>query len=133
MVRDFIAKDFWLKLFSLFLAVVIWTTVHFAMRNESAQPGPGEIRTFSKLTVAALKSAHDARPLRVNPAVVAVTVIGKPPVLQTLTGADIAVFINLTDTQDAEGGSRTVQVRVPEGLTVLRVEPRTVRVENLSD
>lgn len=133
MVRDFIAKEFWLKLFSLFLAVVIWTTVHFAMRNESAQPGPGETRTFHKLAVAVLKSAHDARPLRVNPALVTVTLTGKAALLQTLTGADIAVFINLTDAQDAEGGSRTVQVRVPEGLAVLRVEPRTVRVENLSD
>ena len=133
MLRDFIAKDSWLKLFSLLLAVVIWATVHFAIRNEGGQPSPCEIRTFKNLPVSVLKSAHDPRALRVSPANVTVTATGKLPLLQTLTGKDIEVFINLTDALDTEGAAKTVSVRLPEGLNLLRVEPRTVRVENLTD
>ena len=133
MLRDFFAKDTWLKLFSLLLAGVIWFTVHSAIRNESAPPSLGEIRTFKNLPVSVLKSAHDPRPLRVNPATVTVTATGKLPLLQTLTGKDIAVFINLTDALDTVGAAKTVWVRLPEGLNLLHVEPSTVRVENLTD
>ena len=37
-MRDLIFKDFWLKLFSLALAVLIWLTVSFAIQRESANP-----------------------------------------------------------------------------------------------
>lgn len=132
-MRDFIAKDFWLKLFSLGLAVVIWSTVHFANQHAPTQPGPGELRTFRGVPVAVLKSANDTRALKVNPAEVKVTTTGKLPLIQTLTERDIEVFINLTDAKDTVGADKTVSVRVPEGVTVLRVEPRTVRVETMSD
>lgn len=33
-VRESIVKDFWLKLFSLALAVLIWATVKFALQNQ---------------------------------------------------------------------------------------------------
>ena len=35
--RESIVKDFWLKLFSLALAVLIWVTVKFVIQN---QPNP---------------------------------------------------------------------------------------------
>ena len=37
-VRESIVKDFWLKLFSLALAVLIWATVKFALQNQPPQP-----------------------------------------------------------------------------------------------
>jgi hypothetical protein len=37
-MRDLIFKDFWLKLFSLMLAVLIWLTVSFAIQRESTNP-----------------------------------------------------------------------------------------------
>ncbi len=43
--RESIVKDFWLKLFSLALAVLIWATVKFVVQNQvnlapQAQPTP---------------------------------------------------------------------------------------------
>jgi hypothetical protein len=42
--RESIVKDFWLKLFSLALAILIWATVKFVLHNQAnpvtqAQPG----------------------------------------------------------------------------------------------
>ena len=37
-VRESIVKDFWLKLFSLALAVLIWATVKFALQNQPPTP-----------------------------------------------------------------------------------------------
>ena len=34
MLHDLIFKDFWLKLFSLVLALLIWLTVSFAIQKE---------------------------------------------------------------------------------------------------
>ena len=40
-VRDFITKDFWLKLFSLALAVLIWVTVNkFISQNQPNSTPP---------------------------------------------------------------------------------------------
>ena len=36
--RESIVKDFWLKLFSLALAVLIWATVKFALKNQPPVP-----------------------------------------------------------------------------------------------
>ena len=33
--RESLVKDFWLKLFSLALAVLIWATVSFVLRNQA--------------------------------------------------------------------------------------------------
>ena len=120
--------------YMLLLAVVIWATVHIALRKEILPPpGPGELRTFRGVPVAVLKAANDRRALRVTPTEVSVTATGKLPLLQTLTAREIEVFINLTDAHDTVGAEKTLSVRVPDGLTVLRVEPHTVRVEALSE
>ena len=37
-LRDLIFKDFWLKLFSLALAIMIWATVKLAIRKEETPP-----------------------------------------------------------------------------------------------
>ena len=37
-LRDLVFKDFWLKLFSVALAIMIWATVKLAIRKEEAPP-----------------------------------------------------------------------------------------------
>ena len=44
-LRDSIVKDFWLKLFSLALAVLIWVTVKFVLQNQPT-PAPSAATPF---------------------------------------------------------------------------------------
>ena len=45
-LRDLAFKDFWLKLFSLALAVLIWATVKINIRKEEAPPAaPAAVTT----------------------------------------------------------------------------------------
>lgn len=43
--RESIVKDFWLKLFSLALAVLIWSTVKFVLQNQPPTPVPSPAPT----------------------------------------------------------------------------------------
>ncbi len=42
-VRESIVKDFWLKLFSLALAILIWATVKFALQNQPPTPTQSQL------------------------------------------------------------------------------------------
>ncbi len=84
-LRNLVFEDFWLKLFSLVLAVLIWLTVTFASQKE----GGTEDRVFSNLPVTVLASAEDVRNFKVSPREVEVTVRGDPQTLQSLQSKDI--------------------------------------------
>ncbi len=49
-LRDSIVKDFWLKLFSLALAVLIWVTVKSVLQNQPVPPSPGQPSTSLQST-----------------------------------------------------------------------------------
>ena len=70
-LRNLVLEDFWLKLFSLMLAVLLWLTVSFASRKDTGF----DQRVLSRmLPVTILASAEDVRSFRVSPSDVAVTV-----------------------------------------------------------
>ncbi len=131
-IRDLLFKDFWLKLFSLALAVLIWFTVSFAIKREvsplpSLQISSGE-RTFFNLPVVVMSSAADVRNFRVNPKEVEVTVQGDSKSLNKLQSKEIHVLIDLTDIEPVGDLHKRIEVSTPPGVTHVRVYPQDVQV-----
>ena len=135
--RQVIFQDFWVKLFSLSLAVLIWFTVHLSRRHESgtdaASNQPVDVRNFEHLPVTVMTGANDMRVLKVQPADVAVTVSGDPALLQILRPQDIEVAVTVTNKTLNRGLRVRPKVYTPDGVSVRRVRPADVLVELAPD
>ena len=125
LLRHLVLEDFWLKLFSLALAVLIWVTVTFVSQKDAGI----EQRVLSKkLPVTILASAEDVHNFRVSPSEVAVTVQGNPRTLQNLQINDIRAIVDLTGVGAARDLRKRIEVSVPAGISQVRVTPEEVQV-----
>jgi YbbR domain-containing protein len=124
-LRNLLLEDFWLKLFSLGLAVLLWLTVSVASRKEAGV----EQRVLSRMIpVTLLASTEDVHSFRVNPDEVALTVQGDPKTLQNLQTNDLRAIVDLTGVAAARDLRKRIEVSVPPGITPLRVMPPEVQV-----
>jgi hypothetical protein len=135
-LRNWVFKDFWLKLFSFALATLIWFTISFAINKEGpsvpANSALGiiahEERTFSNLPVTVTSSAEDVRNFRVAPKEGEVTLQGDPKALAKLQSHDIRLIVDLTGIGAAHDLRKRIDVSAPLGLTVVHVDPPEVQV-----
>ena len=131
-LRQLLLEDFWLKLFALILAILIWLTVSLAIRKE-VSPVPAALaqnnaeRVFFNLPVVVYSLAEDVHNFKVNPEEVSVTVQGDRKALETLRGQDIGVTVNLTHLEGSHSRKR-IDVSTPVGIMHVRVEPPEVDV-----
>jgi YbbR domain-containing protein len=129
--RDLILNNFWLKTFSLVLAVMVWLAIHSNIRTESMAsqnpfrvPDNGEFARPIMLHVAPTdRQAYVVNPLSVN-----VKVNGDPDVLKKLNPEDIQAYVRLTDVQNPVGAF-PVQVNLPRNVTLQQLWPSHVHVE----
>ena len=133
-LRHLIFHDFLLKVFSLALAALIWSTIHFASQKEGAAVTPvtpltltTKQRTFAKLPVMVIFAAEDVRTFKVRPSEVEVTVQGEAKVLDNLQSKDFRVMVDLTGIEAAHLRKR-IEVSPPSGVTLVRVIPQEVDV-----
>jgi YbbR domain-containing protein len=132
-LQTLILKDFWLKLFSLGLAALIWFTVNIAIQNQvspvvSLPLGKLDRRTFSGLPVVVMSSAEDSRSFRVNPKSVDVTIEGDAKVLKSLYDRDIRVIVDLTGVEAAHDMRKRIQVSAPSGVSHIKIDPEEVQI-----
>jgi YbbR domain-containing protein len=125
-LRNLVLEDFWLKLFSLMLAVLLWITVTVASRKDTG--ADQRVPPKMLLPVAILAAAEDVHSFRVSPGEVMVTLQGNPKTLQNLQTNDIRVFVDLTGVAAARDLRKRVEVSVPAGVTTLRVKPEEVQI-----
>jgi YbbR domain-containing protein len=123
-LRHIFLEDFFLKLFSLLLAVVVWLIVTFASQKEAGITP----RVFSSLPVRVLSSTEDVRGFKVSPNAVEITVQGNAKVLQNLQSKDIRAVVDLTGVAAARDLHKPVEVSVPAGVAFIRVAPEEVQV-----
>lgn len=134
LLRQLVLKNFWLKLFSFALAVLMWFAVRaIAFRNEGGSLGALKLavpkqRVFSNLPVLIVSSAEDVRGVRVNPKEVEVTVQGDPQTINNLQNRDIHVLVDLTGIGAAHDLRKRIEVSTPAGVTHVRVDPDEVQV-----
>ena len=129
-MRDWVTNDFGWKLFSLFLALAIWLTVHKIYEEPGAASGlvVGNTVTFGNLPVLVVSAASDVRDFRVAPATVAVKVSGPPEVMADLQANQIHAMVDLTDVQSARDLRRRVDISTPPRVTLVSVDPPKVGV-----
>ena len=131
-LRELFFEDFWLKLFALILAILIWLTVSLAIRKE-VSPLPSTLgqnnaeRVFFNLPVVVFSLAEDVHNFKVNPQEVSVTVQGDRKALETLRGQDIGVTVNLTHLEGSHLRKR-IDVSTPVGIMHVQVNPPDVEV-----
>src|SRR5437868_3842641 len=126
--RHLIFHDFWLKLFSLVLAGLIWFTIHFASQREvSPLVFTANERKFSNLPVMVMFAAEDVHSYKVKPSEVAVTVQGEAKILRNLQSKDIRVIVDLTGIEAAHLRKR-IEITPPAGVTHAHADPAEVEV-----
>jgi YbbR domain-containing protein len=129
-MRDWVTKDLGWKLFSLFLAVSIWLTVHKIYEEPKAASGPaaGNTVTFGNLPVRVVSAAADVRNFRVAPLTVKVTVSGSAEDMARLQADQVHAVVNLTDIGPERDLHLPVDVSAPPGVTLVSVAPTKVGV-----
>ena len=126
--RNLVAKDFWLKLFSLALAILIWLTVRFSINGE----------TTTSPWLALIGRPPDENVLTVpvhvpegtsEPSEVTITLRGDSQILKTLKPQNIRAEVDLTGVESANGLLRPVEIILPKGIFYTHVEPDEVAVQ----
>ena len=122
-IRTLILDHFWLKLFSLVLAVLIWLTVRANLGT-----GSGEAtRTFAGRPILLLTDHAEHVAVVANPSQASVTVRGSAPLIQELSEQDIHVYVRLNDRRQS-GGELPVHAHTPSGVSVFLVTPATTTI-----
>jgi len=122
-MRDWLTKDFGWKLFSVFLAVVIWLTVHKIREEPEASTASGVGITYGDLPVLVVSATADVHDVRIVPGKVDVKVSGPSDIMGTLQANRIHAFVNLTGIDSAHNLQRAVEVSLPRGVMLISIDP----------
>jgi hypothetical protein len=138
-LTDLILRNFWLKLFSVGLATVIWLAIHTGIRNEVFPQVSIDQLNINRLLaqkdiripVTTVQAADDHRLFKITPAEVLVTAVGDQKALVGATQKTIKVYVDLRNFSGAESAAEDVHVDVPPNINVLEISPATVGVEQV--
>ncbi len=130
-LKSLVIKDLWMKLFSLGIAILIWSTISIAIQKDVAPSslifGIGR-DTFYDVPVEVQTSASDTRNFRVEPKTVKVTVEGDPQLLQAVQSKDIRATVDLRGTEMSGELTKRIEVSTPAGLKGVTVTPQQVTI-----
>jgi len=137
MIREFIQHNFWLKLISLVLAVIIWFMIQLGIQSDfklTQNPITNPIIQESlALPLQVLTQPGDARVFQVAPREVTITITGEAAVLREISKRDYKAYVDLTLIHHNEPMmTEKVRLHVPSGVTVMAVSPQAVKVEQVS-
>lgn len=131
--RNLVFHNIWWKVFSLLIAMIVWSTYHisggtfsFGALYEDTTP-----MVFPNYRPRILTRQIDQHRYRIIPEEVTVTVAGRREVVMGMNVRDIAVFVDMQDYVVGGTNLLPVRVRPPAGIAVSSVTPDTVRVIRL--
>ncbi len=130
MIRDILIKDLGWKLFSLFLAVMIWVTVHKILLDSRTAEDVDAPRTniYDNLPVQIVSEKADVQDFRVAPATVQVSVSGPREAVDQLKASQIHPTVNLTDVVITSDLHCPVEVSAPPHITITLIKPAKVAI-----
>ena len=129
--RDWITKDFGWKLFSLILAVALWITVRRSIGETPVAVTPFvsvDTVTFTNLPVFAVSASADVHNAQIVPNVITVRLSGPSEVMAVLEENKVHAIVNLTGVDAASGLHLPVDISIPPGVTVDKIDPPKVGV-----
>jgi len=127
--HDWITKDPTWKALSLILAIVLWITVHNIRETPEDVPfATKNTTTFTNLPVLAVSGGADVRNARIVPDQVTVKVSGPDDIIAGLQKSQIRASVNLTSIDSAQGLHLNVDVSMPPGVALDKIDPLYVSV-----
>jgi len=130
-LRNLILHNFWLKLFSIALATVIWLAIHYSIHDEG-NANKSLTPEYIRVPVSVRTISGDKRVFRITPDEVVVTAVGKDPALFQATQKDVRVNLDLRGFNAAETTSMRLKADAPADIIVLEILPATVEVQQVS-
>jgi len=134
-LRKIIFQNFWLKFISLSLATIIWFTIHYGIQNDFklGQPHNNHLsQELMQLPINFMMQPSDGRVFKLSRNEVTVTVVGEDVVLRKLSGRDIEIYIDLKNFHSRGASAEELHAYAPNGVTVLKINPSVVNVEQIS-
>jgi len=127
-LRSLLLKDFWLKLVSLALAILVYALV--SARNQPEVPTDELMDNFKtvEVPVRLVSASGEVGRHRCKPAKVAVRVQGTRETIKELNVADIRAMADLTYWDPQRGEEQVVLVTTPAGTALMQVTPSTVQI-----
>jgi YbbR domain-containing protein len=127
--------NFWLKLFSLVLATMIWMTIHIGIKGDITLTNPNishPYRTGIKLPVSIITQPGDARVFKISPKEITANIVGEEPIIRRMTGKEIKIYVDLTDVKTKGMTNGELRADAPKDVTVLELNPAAVSIEQIS-
>jgi len=131
--RNLIFHNLWWKVFSLLIAMIVWSTYHisggtfsFGALYEDTTP-----MVFPNYRPRILTRQSDQHHYQIQPGEVMVTVSGRRELMRDVNVRDIVVFVDVQDYVVGGTNLIPVQVRPPPGVTKFSVTPERVEVTRL--
>jgi hypothetical protein len=123
---DLILRNFWLKVFSIALAAVIWLGIHYGIRHELSISR----LNINNITVpvAVVAPPGDARVFKITPNEVVVFAVGEKVALRK----GIRVYVDLTKFHSRQSAAEELHADAPPEINVISTVPTTVAVEQVS-
>jgi hypothetical protein len=135
MMLSRLLHNFWLKMFSLGLATMIWVTVHIGITRDFALTNPNlthPSRQFVTLPVSIITQPGDARVFKITPREITATIDGEEPILRRMTGKEIKVYVDLTDVRARGVTNGELRADAPRYVTIVGLVPAAVSIEQIS-
>lgn len=127
--------NFWLKIFSLGLAIMIWVTIHIGITRDFSLTNPNlthPSRQFVTLPISVITQPGDGRVYKITPKEVTATIDGEDPVLRRMSAKEIKVYVDLTDAKSAAATNAELRADAPRDVTVVGLVPSVVSIEQVS-
>jgi hypothetical protein len=130
--RDLIFHNFWFKVTSLLLAVIVWMVVKggdLPAPTSATQLAPPRTTVFPNHALLIIREATDQRPINIEPTDVEIGVAGPPAEMAALRESDIQAFVDLAEVRP--NGKARIRVYLPRGIRLETLNPKEARVEIL--
>lgn len=131
--RDLFLENFWWKLFSLLIAMIVWSTYHinggsFSLSSLYEDTTPTR---FPNYRPRILTRQGDKHRYQILPEEVTITVSGRRDDVLEMNVRDILVYVDLQEFVVGSTNPLPVQVRTPAGIILSSVKPEKVQVIRL--
>lgn len=131
--RNLILHNFWWKLVSLLVAVIVWSTYYLSggTFQWGVLTADDATSRFEGYRPRLLKRQSDPHRYQFSPEEVTFSFAGTREQLDRMTFKDIVVYVDVQDYLVGGTNSLTVQVRTPPNVKLVSVRPETLTVRRV--